>query len=84
MTEYVKPIDYKPGDIFYTDDGDSHIVKDSIGNMIYSEDGVAEIFPVLTKPLWDEDDEYTEPDECPLPMDGDDENTEDADQEDEE
>ncbi len=83
MTEYVKPIDYKPGDTFYTDDGDSHIVEDSIGNMIYSEDGVAEIVPVLTKPLWDEDDEYTEEDELPFPNDDFDDLEDEEDQEEE-
>ena len=47
MTEpkYLRPVDIKPGNIVYDEDGNASIVEFVVGNMIATTDGKFEIIP---------------------------------------
>jgi len=41
----LRPVDIKPGDIVYEEDGSAHVVEFVVGNMIATTDGKVEIIP---------------------------------------
>lgn len=43
--KYLRPVDIKPGDIVYEEDGSAHVVEFVVGNMIATTDGKVEIIP---------------------------------------